>query len=191
MLGDGGIASPWQAVITLNSVKDADYSGYVCALIKNLFGIVPASSKHKTRNALRIIINSTTVVRFLVSEGLSMGNKLKQGLAIPAWILSKKEYAAACVRGLVDTDGCMFVHKHTVAGKEYKNIGLTFSSRSPRLISQVAALFEEFGIIPHITKRGQDIYLYRADAVARYLRVFGTSNERIRSVYERHKGGVG
>ncbi len=43
-------------------------------------------------------------------------------------------------------------------------------------------------IIPHIDKRGQNIYLYREDAVQRYLKRFGTSNERISSVYRYWKG---
>jgi len=89
------------------------------------------------------------------------------------------------VRGLVDTDGCVFVHVHRVSGKIYKNIGLTFTSYSSKLIFQVADIFAEFGVIPHISKRGRDIYLYQADSVARYLKIFGTSNNRIESVYRK------
>lgn len=81
------------------------------------------------------------------------------------------------------------MHKHTVAGKPYRNIGLCFRSYSLELISQVSAIFEEFGIIPHISNQGRSIYLYKASAVARYLEEFGTSNERIRSVH-REFGGV-
>lgn len=84
----------------------------------------------------------------------------------------------------MDTDGCLYIHKHSVSGKYYKNIGLCFCSYSPRLIEQAASLFEEFGIIPHISNQGRSIYLYKASAVARYLEVFGTSNERISSVYK-------
>ena len=120
---------------------------------------------------------------------MSRGNKLKQGLRIPKWILRNSAYKIACVRGLVDTDGCIFIHTHFVAKKLYKNIGLTFSSRSPELISQVAEIFGEFGIMPHITTRGTDIYLYRAEAVARYLKVFDSSNARIIAVHKEWKRG--
>lgn len=89
----------------------------------------------------------------------------------------------------MDTDGCLYIHKHNVAGKSYRNIGLCFTSASPRLIRQVATIFEKCGITPHISTRGKDIYLYSEEAIARYLRIFGTSNKRISSVYKAWKGG--
>ncbi|MBA3788767.1 hypothetical protein H0X32_00010 [Patescibacteria group bacterium] len=134
------------------------------------------------------MLSSITLVDFLVANGLPRGHKLKNGLKIPEWILKNFDYRIACVRGLIDTDGCLFVHKHTVSSKEYKNIGLCFSSYSSILLIQVGNIFEEFGIIPHISTDGRMIYLYKASAVAKYLEVFGTSNERISSVYERWRG---
>ena len=188
MMGDGGINNPWQATITLNAVADASYAKYVSVLCKKLFGTVPAVRMRRTSKALVISLASTSVVDFLVKNGLSRGNKLKQGLRIPSWILTKKSYRTACVRGLVDTDGCLYIHTHKVAGHVYRNIGLNFKSLSPELIFQMLSIFEECGIIPHITKRGSDIYLYRAEDVAKYLKIFGTSNERICSVYEKWRG---
>lgn len=185
MMGDGGINNLWQATITLNSIKDAPYSIYVSNLCNKLFGISPVMRKRKETNALVISLASISIVDFLVMEGLLRGNKLKQGLKIPEWILKKKSYRKSCIRGLIDTDGCMFVHVHKVKNKIYKNIGLTFTSLSPELIFQVAEIFAEFGIMPHISGGGKCIYVYQADAVAKYLKVFGTSNRRIESVYEK------
>jgi len=76
-----------------------------------------------------------------------------------------------------------------VRGKEYKNIGFCFSSYFSRLIQQTSSIFEEFGIIPHISNEGRNIYIYRKDAVAKYLDIFGTSNERIESVYKNWRRG--
>lgn len=184
MLGDGGINNSWQANITLNSEKDKEYSFYIAELCKKLFEVIPAIRKRKNRNALVLSISSTSIVDYLVSLGLPRGNKLKSGLRIPEWILKKPSYCKACIRGLIDTDGCMFVHKHKVKSQIYHNIGLSFTSYSPELIIQVAVILEEFGIMPHITKCGQNIYLYQADAISKYLKVFGTSNSRIKSVYK-------
>ena len=189
MLGDGGINNPWQATITLNATKDRLYASYIKKMIEGLFGVVPNSFVYKTKDALRILANGVSLVDFLVSEGLPRGNKLRAGLVIPAWILKKRAYSHACVRGLVDTDGCMFIHTHTVAGEVYKNIGLTFSSRSPELIGQVAAVLEKSGIMPHVHLKGTDIYIYRKDAVERYLKIFGSSNNRIISVHKKWRGG--
>lgn len=188
MLGDGGINNSWQANITMNSIADAGYVFYIEKLIQDLFGVSPAIRKRKTRNAVVISTASTTLVDFLVEKGLPRGNKLKNGVRIPDWILKRRPYLVACVRGLMDTDGCLFIHFHKMAGKSYKNIGLCFTSYSSKMLGQVAGAFEEFGIIPHIGTQGRNIYLYRADAVAKYLKVFGTSNERISSLYEKWRG---
>ena len=184
LLGDGGISS-WQSKITVNAVADLEYVAYVEELCITLFGIRPAIYPRRSASAVDIVLNSVNVVEFLTSQGLHKGNKLSQGLAIPPWILSRPEYRAACIRGLFDTDGCLYIHAHRVAGKEYRNIGACFNSASPQLIGQVASIFEESGIIPHIDRKGRNIFLYSAQAVERYLQVFGTSNNRIKSVYER------
>lgn len=189
MLGDGGINNPWQATISVNWLVDREYAEYISDLCYSLFSIRPSIYKRKTRNVAVIRLSSTAVVEYLVKLGLHKGNKLKQGLMIPDWIMKNRSYKIACVRGLVDTDGCLFVHKHEIKGKEYKNIGWSFTSYSPELINQVAEILAEVKIIPHITGRHRDIYLYRSDAVSRYLKVFGTSNPRISSVYKKWKGG--
>ena len=185
MIGDGGINNPWQANITLNSIKDAQYAKYIYSICKKLFDITPAIRKRKTRNALVVSLASTSVVDFLVTNGLIRGNKFKTGLRIPSWILNNSSYKKACIRGLIDTDGCIFIHVHKVLGKIYKNIGLSFTSYSPELIFQVTDIFAEFGIIGHISKRGRDVSLYQEDSIIKYLKVFGTSNNRIKSVYKK------
>jgi intein/homing endonuclease len=176
MMGDGGINNNWQANISINSITDAAYAIRIVEMIETLFKIRPSQFKRKERNCIRIVISSTTIVDFLVEHGLVRGNKLKNGLSIPSWILENPQYKAACLRGLMDTDGCLYTHKHSIAGQKYKNIGLCFSSYSTKLLYQVAIIFNG--------TNGTSIYLYRADAVTKYLDVFGTSNERISSVYE-------
>src|SRR3989338_1776785 len=100
MMGDGGINNLWQVTITLNSIKDANYSTYISALCKRLFGILPVLRKRKNRNALVVSLASISIVDFLVDNGLLRGNKLKQGLRIPEWILGNKSYRRACI-GLI------------------------------------------------------------------------------------------
>ena len=183
MLGDGGINNPWQATVSVNWLADRIYADYISDLCYSLFAVRPSIYKRKTTNTAVIRLSSTSIVEYLVKLGLHRGDKLKQGLAIPDWIMQRKSYKMACLRGLVDTDGCIYAHKHRVRGKEYKNIGLTFTSHSPELISQVATILAEANIMPHITSKQVEIRLYRADAIEKYLKVFGTSNPRISSVY--------
>src|SRR3989338_8667009 len=150
MIGDGGINNEWQANVTLNTDADADYVLFVSELMKKLFNVSPAIRPRLTRRATIVSLASTTIVDFLVKNGLSRGNKLMQGLRIPRWILAQKTYKIACVRGLVDTDGCLVLHKHKVTGGTYKNLYLSFSSGSPELLGQVAQIFIDLGLMPHL-----------------------------------------
>jgi len=186
--GDGGINNPWQIVITLNSEKDKEYAQYIVSSIRSLFHIDAIVRKRKTRKALQIVSSSISLVDFLVVKGAVRGNKILQNFDIPEWIAGTKRYERAFVRGLMDTDGCLYVHRHTVRGTVYRNIGLCFSSGSPKLLSSVADIFWKFGIEPHIPKSGKNIYLYNSSAVLRYLRIFGSANPRITEKYSEWKG---
>jgi hypothetical protein len=190
MMGDGEIGSEWQARISLNSVADLDHSSFVVSLGESLFGIVPVVRKRKGRFALTITFSSVALVDFLVSEGIPRGDKIRAGLHMPDWVYKNVSYRKAAVRGLMDTDGCLYIHKHKVAGKEYRNLGLCFTSYSAPLIAEVTSIFEENQIMPHISGQGRNIFLYKKEAVTRYMQIFGSSNERIKSVYRR-AGGVG
>ncbi len=126
-----------------------------------------------------LVSSSTSLIDVLVSKGVVRGNKVKQKIDIPAWIMANEEYQKQFVRGLVDTDGCLYIHRHTVAGKPYKNIGFNFVSMSQPLTRSVAAILQKFGIKPHIMGNGTKIYLYSEPAVVDYLKIFGSSNPRI------------
>lgn len=183
ILGDGEILNDWQFRITVNSIADLEYSRYISWLIKHLFQIETSIKKVSTRNALRIFCNSTTIVDFLLDNGLVRGNKITNQVDIPIWIKNNSEYSRNCVRGLVDTDGCLYTHKHIVTNKVYNNIGFCYASTSRNLLNSCAAILSDNTIKPHATKKGTMIYLYSAKEIEKYLAIFGTSNPRIQLKY--------
>ena len=186
--GDGGIGNPWQVVITLNSKKDTEYAKYVIGLLYSLFGIDAVVRKRKNENTLQLVSSSTSLVDFLVTKGAVRGDKIAQCINIPEWIHGRVRYEKAFVRGLMDTDGCLYIHKHTIKSIVYKNIGLCFTSSSQNLLNSVADIFHKFEIKPHITDKGRRIYLYSKDSVIKYLHIFGSANPRIIEKYKDWKG---
>lgn len=183
IFGDGGINNDWQLVITLNSISDLKYSRYVGKLLNKLFEIEVVISKRPNINALILVCSSISLVDFLVSKGSVRGNKVIQQINIPDWINSNSEYKKSFVRGLVDTDGCLFIHSHIIKNVLYKNIGFCFTNSSKKLIISVAQVLKEFGIEPHITDEGRRIYLYSFKDVISYLNIFNSSNPRIFKKY--------
>ena len=181
--GDGGINNSWQLVISLNSEADLKYSFYVKSLLEQLFKIEVVIRKRPRKKVLVLVCSSTDLVDFLVSKGSVRGNKVAQQIDVPGWIGQNEDFGKMFVRGLVDTDGCLYIHDHVVSGKRYKNLGFCFVSHSEPLIRSVANILGMHGVVPHISY-GKKIYLYSARQVEKYLDIFGTSNPRIWNKYQ-------
>lgn len=182
--GDGGIGNEWQLVISLNSILDISYSIYLSNLLKSLFNIDISVRKRPNQNTLVLVASSTHLVDFLVNKGAARGNKIKQNLDIPYWVKGNPNLEKAFIRGLMDTDGCLYINKHRVLGKEYKNIGLCLTSYSKKMLYSVAEIFTRFDIKPHLTDKNRRIYLYSAKSVVKYLNIFSSSNPRITNIFE-------
>jgi intein/homing endonuclease len=183
IFGDGGINNDWQLVITLNSIADLEYSKYVRRLLEKLFGIDVAVRKRPGRNALVLVCSSMNLIDYLVSKGAVRGNKIRQEIDTPNWIKGNPEFESAFVRGLVDTDGCLYIHQHSIKGVVYKNIGFCFTNFSKKLIISVSHILQKFDIKPYVTANGTRIYLYSQKSVLKYLSIFGSSNSRINNKY--------
>jgi len=180
MLGDGCI-TPGQFNITLNSIADSEYVYFVSQLEKNLFGEEPKSYKRKDSKALVLYYNSRFIIRYLLSIGLKIGNKVRQQVDVPNWIKSHPLYKIACVRGLMDTDGGVFLHRYKVNGKDYFYKKICFSNKSIPLLIFIKAALEELGLNPKVINNvaNKQVWLYNNTKVKEYLEKVGTSNPRL------------
>jgi len=177
LIGDGGITQR-QITITLNRVDDKEYCGFVIKLIKKLFDVQP-SVYHDVKNSVNdIVISRTELVDWLHSLGLPIGNKVKQKIDIPKWIKENKKFLISCIRGLVDTDGCVIKHSYSVNGKKYNYKKIAFSSRSEPLIKSVYNSLEKSGLSARITKDGKDVRIESKNEVKKYFEVIGSHNPK-------------
>lgn len=177
MMGDGSL-SRYQATISLNRVTDRAYARYVMRLCESLFGFAPGSTDRPDITVFAITLSRVELVRYLHKLGLPIGDKMRQGLDMPEWIRENRAYSIACVRGLVDTDGCIFTHCYRVKGKEYAYKKLSFTTASPPLAKSVRTLFERLGLHPRIARGGRDVRLDSIDDMRRYFELVGTHNPK-------------
>lgn len=180
MLGDGCI-TPGQCNITLNSVADREYAQFVSQFEKNLFGEGPKLYKRKDSKALVLYYNSRFIIRYLLSIGLKIGSKVKQQVDVPNWIKNNPYYKIACVRGLMDTDGGIFLHRYKVNGKEYAYRKICFTNRSIPLLIFVKETLEELGFTSKMISNvvNKQVWLYNNIEVMDYLKKIGTNNPRL------------
>lgn len=184
LLGDGSVQKS-QLQITLNSKKDEAYSRYVSNLGRTLFGELPKVTFRKKQNAISIIYNGEFLINYLIKIGLYVGNKVKLQVDVPDWIKLSKKYRIVCLRGLVDTDGGVFIHKYKVNGKLYKYRKICFSNRSLPLLYFVRDVLSELGFSPKVRPKvaNEKVWLYNEQEVDKYREKVGSCNERLLKQY--------
>lgn len=177
MMGDGGM-NKYQLSITLHYKDDLEFSIYVVRLIRKLFKIKPHIHHRPKFSVNRIVISRSELIKYLHSLGLPIGNKLKNRLDIPDWVKRDKGFAIACTRGLLDTDGCLIIHRYKVNGKLYTYKKISFTSLSRDLINSVYSIMQNNNLHPRIANKGRDIRIDSIKQVAEYFRIVGSHNPK-------------
>lgn len=176
VLGDGGISKN-QVCITLHHIDDKSYSVFVIDLIEKLFKLKPSVYHNVNDSVYDIVVSRVELVRFLTDKlGLKIGNKVKQQVDVSGWIKKNKKFKIACVRGLMDTDGSIFIHKYKVKGREYQYKKMAFTSRSKPLVIFVYNALKRLKLNPRITKNGWDARLDSIADVKKYFDIIGSHN---------------
>src|SRR3989344_2883742 len=190
VLGDGSITRR-QVIITLNRKSDKKYAYYVSGLTKKIFGIAP--SFYLQGSVWDLAVSRTELVKFLIENGLSIGNKVKQQVAVPKQIQDNDTLSKYCIRGLIDTDGSFYIEKHFYKNNVYYNCVINFTNRSLPLLEFVETKLQKLGFN---TRKGNkySICLSRIEEVSRYFKEIGSSNPKHYHKYakfmEEKYGGV-
>jgi len=175
MIGDGTVA-PYHIAVTLNAVHDREYADYVAGLIFQLFKVVPKVYFRKDCQALNVVLSRKRASAYMQRIGLPLGDKMRNNIRMPNWVVQNEVYMKAALRGLVDTDGSLYRHNYSVGSKTYSYPKITFTSGSATLRSQFASCLERLHIAFHESKN--NVHISRQSSVQRYLKVVGTSNKK-------------
>jgi len=177
VLGDGGVTK-YQITITLHHKDDKNYGKFVVNLIKDLFNLPVGKCHRKKFSVINYSISRKNLVNFCVKNlGLKIGNKIRHQIDIPKWIKRSNKFSVACVRGLIDTDGSIFIHKYKINNTWYKYKKISFVSLSKPLIQSVFKILKRNGIKSRICQ-DKDIRIDSVKDVKNYLRIFGSHNSK-------------
>jgi len=176
ILGDGGLTH-YQLKITLDRKKDKQYALYVQELLKKVLGERPFLRERKQNNTITLTISGVELIENLSKIGVNKGNKVLRQVDFPEWISRKSQYQIACVRGLFDTDGGIYFHKHWTKGIKYRNLGLCFTSWSKPLLRSVSRVLAELGIKHSVYKEAY-LYVYNLEDIKKFFRIFQPHNQK-------------
>ena len=173
ILGDGGL-TPYQLKVTLNSEEEKEYRLFVSNLVFQLFHVHPKIYQRKDEKTCNVSVAGMQLIKVLNKLGVACGSKVKRQVQVPRWVKNNSNYARACLRGLMDTDGCVYHHHHVSHGVHCLNLGLTFTNLSRPLVEFVFQTLLSLGLTAKKTAHG--VFVYRKQEVDRYFSVIGSHN---------------
>ena len=130
MLGDGNM---WRTHIKIAFDKrNKTYMDYVEKLFNKVFGIHLRRLIIKETNQAYLYCYNKLASQKLLDFGLKRGDKIKNNVGIPDWVNKNISYAKACLRGLIDTDGCIYKSKRD------KQIYIKFTNFNKQLLNHLS-----------------------------------------------------
>lgn len=189
LFGDGHLSN-YQVSVTTSSQTDKEHAEYTQKLIEDLFSIKPYLKVRKNKNVINVVASSKNLVKFLNKNGMPIGNKIENNLTAPDWIKNKVIFQKAFIRGLFDTDGCVYLDIHRIKNKTYKHLGLTITSYADNLVLDIIDFLKNFGFTPTNRDTQKSVFLRRQKEIARYFKEIKTSNPKHYNRYIKFIGEV-
>ncbi|MEK6940095.1 MAG: LAGLIDADG family homing endonuclease [Nanoarchaeota archaeon] len=167
--------------ITGNAVLDEEYLKiHLVSIVKKYFpSTKPSFCYRKDENTLQVRFYSQELATFFLSLGFTPGIKTRT-IIIPKIIEADNKLLYATIRGIFDTDGCLFFD----CRKKYRNPypRITIQMASIPLINQLEKhLSRDFSL--YVDKSNRDgkrntLEIYGHQQLERFLKQIGFSNKR-------------
>ena len=112
-----------------------------------------------------------------------MGNKIKNKESLPRWIFEKTEYINGALRGLLDTDGGIYLKQ-----KKYKRAIIEFQTTSPYIRKDIFEMLRKIDLNP--SKSATNVRIQDQSEVKIFLSRIGCTNPKniIRTKHYLEKG---
>lgn len=169
-------------VIQITGDADLDRNYYLTKLKPIIMELNPDSNPIITEkdNTLRLTVNSKEFHNLLTKRFKFPAGKKTHIVKIPEEIINAQnpKFINSCIRGIFDTDGCVFFDKRKSYKEYYIRINLTSVSSS--LIKQVQHLLKKLNLNPRITSN-YSRYLIQINGVKncrKFVEKIGFSNNR-------------
>ncbi len=177
-LGDGSFRNRYQIAISYNYKNEIEYAGYIENLIVDLFGLKTKRLVREKYGSADIIATSSNLVDFLSGALRLKGIKEKDKFILPKWIWKLDKYKMGFIRGLFDSEGCIYRHRYISNKKYYTYIKIAITNYLSKVLVLLKNLLWEKGLHPIIYHNR--IHLYNQKEVNSFLELIGTNNNKNR-----------
>ena len=161
ILGDGNLC---RNRIHISFDKRAKgYISYVRNLFREATGLYLRYNEINGTNQSYLYCYNQDLIKEFISLGLQRGDKITNQVSVPNWVKEKEIYSKRCLRGLIDTDGCIYFSKRD------KQIYIKFTNFNKVLLDDFSQITKRLGYhFAHANKN--NFCLYRKKEVARFIK---------------------
>jgi len=151
------------------------YKNVICPTAQRNFNYKKDNMKSK-KNVLRVNFYSKRLFEFLTVRLNLPSGKKSSTVLIPNEIFGSNKLAVKCIRGIFDTDGCVFFDKRPAYKAPYARISLKMFN--PPLIDQIFSKLCELKLSAEKLGTGKEIQIIGPKNVKLFLTKIGFSNDR-------------
>lgn len=168
-IGDGNLSNPNGRAVRLRITCDTKYPFLIVKVRSALERLLPqnkVSVVTRRRNCVDVSVYSNHL-EALLGWKASGGSKQRQSVLVPEWVHRDRSLAVHCLRGLVETDGAVYLDRG------YQMV--SFSTVMPGLAQQVDAMVRSLGFQSRLDRIRQapekDAFKYHV-RLSRQVRAF-------------------
>ena len=154
------------------------YEDTIIPIARRLFNVKGAYTRLKD-NALWVSFYSKSIFKLLTERfGMPVGIKFDKVLIPDEVLNANPNMLTACIRGIFDTDGCVFFDKRPIYREPYIRVELHLYNGM--LISQIGHCLRDLGINVKMLSAKTRLQIIGKDSVKQFLEKVGFSNNRHR-----------
>lgn len=143
-IGDGNLSNPNGRAVRLRIACDTKYPALSQKISHALKQLLPENRVSFVRgngNFLNVSVYSNHL-ESLMGWTAAGGSKHRQQICVPQWVLGCRQLVICCLRGLIETDGSIYL--------DDGYLRVIFSTVIPGLATQVQAMMVELGFRPRL-----------------------------------------
>lgn len=175
-LGDGSFGNKYQIAISWNHRCEDDYAKYLRKIVYKLFGLRSRIRIRKRYGSAEIVISSSNLVDYIRKLiGIKTGAP-KRSFKLPAWISKNRRCKIGFLRGLFDSEGCIYRHKYYSNAKAYSYVKIAVTNYSDEILSVFQRFLKSLKI--DSVKYRNRIHIYSDAGAKRFFSLVGSSNRK-------------
>jgi phosphotransferase system IIB component len=170
-IGDGNLSNPNGRATRLRVTCDIKYPNLIKNIVESIKIVFPSNkvSVGKTSGNYVNVSCYSNRLEGLLGWKVGLGPKHKQKVSIPKWIKSNRKFTIACLKGLFETDGSIYMDR--------KYLMTNFVTIIPELAKDVIEMIEMLGFKPNIQRLEE-----RKDITKHTIRISKNTNKFINLV---------